>query len=144
MDRVNLINKFGLMAGWNAITVNLLGRDVEGITELSYDDNVEIEGAPGAGMFFVGYSKGKYVAKCSITLYTEEWNAIQAALPLGSHVSDIKPFPIIVEYEYDLRKVTDIIPACMIPGRGVAVKQGDKTIAYKCDLFVGGKIETND
>ncbi len=141
MTDVTLINKFGKMAGWNSITINLLGRDVEGITEVSYDDTLEIEGAPGAGMFFIGYGTGKYVAKCSITLYTEEWNAIQAALPPGSMLSDIKPFPIIVEYEYDLVKRTDIIPYCIIPGRGVAVKQGDKTIAYKCDLFVGGKIE---
>ena len=94
-------------------------------------------------MFFIGYGTGKYTAKCSITLYTEEWNAIQSALPPGFMLSDIKPFPIIVEYEYDLVKRTDIIPYCIIPGRGVAVKQGDKIISYKSDLFVGGKIEWN-
>jgi len=143
MNKPTIVNKLGKMAGWNSITMNLLGRNVEGFTELSYDDSVEIEGAPGAGMFFVGYGTGKYAAKCSITLYTEEWNAIQAALPKGSMLSDIKPFPIIVEYEYDFKKVTDIIPYCMIQGRGVAVKQGDKTIGYKSDLFVGGKIEWN-
>jgi len=143
MTDVTIINKFGKMAGWNSITCNMLSRDVEGITEISYDDSVEIEGAPGSGMFFIGYGTGKYVAKCSVTLYLEEWNAIQEAMPKGSLLSDIAPFPIIVEYEYNLKKYTDIIPFCIIPGRGIAVKQGDKIIAYKSDLFVGGKIEWN-
>jgi hypothetical protein len=58
-------------------------------------------------------------------------------------MSDIQPFDIIVEYEYEGFKMKDKIPFCKIPGRGVAVKQGDKTIGYKCDLFVGGKIGWN-
>ena len=138
-----IINKFGLMTGWNALTVNLLGRDVEGITELSYDDTIEMEGARGAGMFFVGYGEGNYEAKASITLFKEEWDAIQAALPKGASISSIPPFSIIAEYERDLTKTTDIIPYCKFKGRGVAVKQGDKTIAYKCDLAVFGKIDWN-
>lgn len=138
-----IINKYGLMTGWNALTVNLLGRDVEGITELSYDDTIEMEGARGAGMFFVGYGEGNYEAKASITLFKEEWDAIQAALPKGASISSIPPFNIIAEYERDLTKTTDIIPYCKFKGRGVAVKQGDKTIAYKCDLAVFGKIDWN-
>lgn len=138
-----IINKFGLMTGWNALTVNLLGRDVEGITELSYDDTIEMEGARGAGMFFVGYGEGNYEAKASITLFKEEWDAIQAALPKGASISSIPPFSIIAEYERDLTKTTDIIPYCKFKGRGVAVKQGDKTIVYKCDLAVFGKIDWN-
>ena len=138
-----IINKFGLMTGWNALTVNLLGRDVEGITELSYDDTIEMGGARGAGMFFVGYGEGNYEAKASITLFKEEWDAIQAALPKGASISSIPPFSIIAEYERDLTKTTDIIPYCKFKGRGVAVKQGDKTIVYKCDLAVFGKIDWN-
>lgn len=136
-----IINKFGKMAGWNSITVNFLGRDVEGISEISYDDSQEIEGARGAGAFFCGYGEGNYEAKCSVTFFVEEWNAIQMALPPGKSVGSIAPFNIIVEYEYQNFKRRDIIPYCKIKGRGVAVKQGDKTIGYKADLFVGGKID---
>jgi hypothetical protein len=139
----SIINKFGKMAGWNSVTVNLLGRDVEGISEVTYDDNVEIEGARGAGMFFCGYGEGNYEAKCSLTLFLEEWNAIQKSLPKGKLVSDIAPFNVIIEYEYNNFKVRDVITYCKFKGRGVAVKQGDKTIAYKSDLFVGGKIDWN-
>ena len=38
-----LINKLGTVAGWNRITSTMLGRDLEGITELEYGDTVEKE-----------------------------------------------------------------------------------------------------
>ena len=38
-----LINKFGRVAGWNNVQVVMLGRQVEGITALSYKDSVEKE-----------------------------------------------------------------------------------------------------
>jgi|GEM_PF-241058 len=135
-----IINKFGKMQGWNSLTVNMLGRDVEGITEVNYDDTIEIDGARGAGMYFLGYTEGNYEAKASITLFKEEIDMLQASLPKGASLSSIPPFNIIAEYERDLVKTRDIIQYCKIKGRGIDVKQGDKTIAYKFELFVGGRI----
>lgn len=147
MSEVNkyttIVNKFGKMQGWNSVTVNMLGRDIEGITELDYDDNIEIEGARGAGMYFVGYGEGNYEAKTSITLFKEEIDLLQSALPKGASLSSIPAFNIVAEYDRDLTKTKDIIQYCKIKGRGIAVKQGDKTIAYKFDLFVGGRILWN-
>ena len=138
-----IVNKFGKMQGWNSVTVNMLGRDLEGITELEYNDTTEIEGARGAGMYFVGYGEGNYEAKCSITLFKEEVDLLQSALPKGASLSSIPAFNIVAEYDLDLAKTKDIIQYCKIKGRGVAVKQGDKTIAYKYELFVGGRILWN-
>ena len=139
-----IVNKFGKMQGWNSVTAHMLNRDIEGVTEIEYNDNQEIEGARGAGPYFVGYSEGNYEAKCSITLFKEEVDLLQAALPKGLNLSSISPFNIIVEYDLDTTKVRDIIQYCKFKGRGVAVKQGDKTIAYKFELFVGGKILWNN
>ena len=138
-----LVNKFGLMQGWNSLTANMLGRDVEGITELGYDDSTEMEGARGAGMYFIGYTEGNYEAKCSITLFKEEIDLLQASLTKGASLTSIPPFNIVAEYSRDTVKTRDIIQYCKIKGRGIAVKQGDKTIAYKFDLFVGGRILWN-
>lgn len=137
-----IINKFGRMAGWNSITVNFLGRDVAGISEMEYDDNTEMELVRGQGKYPIGYSEGNYEAKGAVTLYNEEWNAIQKALPPGYSMSDIAPFPVVVEYEYDGFKVKDTFTAKLM-GRGVAVKQGDKTIGYKSTLLILGKINWN-
>lgn len=44
-----LINKFGKIAGWNSVKVVMLGRQVEGITALSYKDSKEKDNIYGAG-----------------------------------------------------------------------------------------------
>lgn len=138
----NLINKFGKLTGWNDVTMNFLGRDVEAITDLEYDDEVDIETVMGQGAFPIGYGEGNYKAKAGFTLLLEEWNAIQRALPPGSPVSMIAPFPVVVQYEYDGFVMKDVFLA-KLKGRGVAVKQGDKTIGYKANVVVLGKINWN-
>lgn len=138
-----IVNKFGKMQGWNSVTVNMLGRDVEGITELAYDDGQEVEGARGAGMYFVGFGEGNYEAKASITLFKEEIDMLQVSLPKGASITSIPPFNIVVEYDRELTKTRDIIQYCKLKGRGTEVKQGDKIIAYKFELFVGGRILWN-
>ena len=93
-----LINKFGKIAGWNSVKVVMLGRQVEGITALSYKDSKEKENIYGAGEFPVGRGEGNYKAEASITLLKEEVNALQLALGAGKRLTDIEPFDIPVMY----------------------------------------------
>ncbi|WP_165025635.1 hypothetical protein [Dysgonomonas sp. ZJ279] len=134
--QVSLINKFGQMAGWNNVTVTMLGRDIEGIIELEYDDSVEKENARGAGMFPIGRGVGNYDAKSAITLYLEEVVALQQSLPPGKRITDIAPFDIAISYEYEGMIYKDRIRNCEFTEKSVAVKQGDKTIATKFNLIV--------
>jgi hypothetical protein len=136
MARPTIINKFGKLAGWSSITVNLLGRDVEGIIELAYNDGTEKENFYGAGNMPVGRGVGNYSAKASITLYQEEIVALQRSLGPGGRLEDIAPFDINVHYEYRDFIYKDRIRNCEFPGRGTEIKQNDKTIAYKFDLLV--------
>ena len=46
-----LINKFGKIAGWNSVKVVMLGRQIEGITALSYKDSKEKDNIYGAENF---------------------------------------------------------------------------------------------
>ena len=124
------------MAGWNSVTVNLLGRDVEGITELSYSDGMEKANIYGAGAFPIGRGDGNYTAKASITLLKEEIVALQRSLGPGKRLSDIAPFDINAQYEYGDFVYTDRIRNCEFSGSGTEVKQNDKSIAYKFDLVV--------
>jgi hypothetical protein len=136
MKKPTIVNKFGKMAGWNSITVNLLGRDVEGITELSYTDSVEKENIYGAGQLPMGRSSGNYSAKASITINKEEIVALQRSLGPGGRLENIAPFDVNVHYEYQDFVYKDRIRNCEFPGSGTEVKQNDKTIAYKFDLLV--------
>lgn len=131
-----LINKFGKVAGWNSVTVSMMGRDVEGISEVSYDDSVEKENIRGAGKFAIGRGEGNYDAKCSITLLKEEVDAIQLSLGPGKRLTDIGPFDIAVSYEYLTAIYKDRIRNCEFTGRSVEVKQNDKSIATKFELIV--------
>ncbi|GHV40446.1 hypothetical protein FACS1894179_07000 [Bacteroidia bacterium] len=133
---LSLINKFGKMAGWNNVTTTMMGRDVEGITELAYDDSEEKENAYGAGKMPIGRGSGNYAAKCSITLYLEEVVALQQSLGHGKRLTDIAPFDIAVSYEYQGLIYKDRIRNCEFTNHSLEVKQNDKTIAIKFDLIV--------
>ena len=81
-----IINKFGKMAGWNSITTNILGRDLEGITKLAYSDETDKKNFNGAGGFPVGRGDGNTEAKASFSLYKEEVNGLLNALPPGGRL----------------------------------------------------------
>ena len=133
-----IINKFGVLTGWNSITVNLFGRDLEGITEIEYSDEQTIEKASGAGAYPQGEEEGNYAAKASLTLFSEEVNALLEIMPpdpvLGKRLQSIPPFDIPVLYENNGKVVKDVIRNCRIKTVGKAVKQGDGKITIKLEL----------
>jgi hypothetical protein len=136
MSEATIKNKFGTMAGWNNVTTNMRGRDIEGITEVDYSDEVERDNAYGQGAYPIGDSEGNVKPKASLTLYLEEIIALQRSLPPGTNISKVAPFDITVEYEYQGFKYKDRIRNCRFKGNGRAIKQGDKTISQKFDLLV--------
>lgn len=128
-------NRFGNVAGWNSMEANLLGRTLEGFSEVEYSDEDEIEAVMGAGKFPVGIGEGNNSAKVSITVLHEERLMILESLPKGGRIQDIEPFPIIVTYEYKSKIYTDRLNNCKFKNNGVAVKQNDKSINHKFELF---------
>lgn len=131
----NLVNKFGKMAGWNSAKLNIFGRDAEGITEISYDDNVEVEAIAGAGKMPIGYGEGNYVANFSLTLHMEEVKEILKSIPPGKRISDAAAVDVPIQYDYGTELVTDIIRNVKITGLGKEVKQGDKVVGQKVEVF---------
>lgn len=125
------------MNGWNSLSINLLGRDVEGVTELAYDDKEDKKNVFGAGQYPVGRSRGNVEAKASITLHKEEVDAIKLALPSGKTIRDIAPFDILAQYEAESGTIVkDRIRNAEFMGDGVEVKQNDGSIATKYELII--------
>ena len=122
------------MAGWNSVTLNLFGRDAEGIAEVSYDDTIDKELIYGAGKMPIGVGEGDYKAKFGLKLYQEEVIAIMDSLPPGVRLQDIGPTDVIVQYTYNTRICKDIIRNVEFTKVGKAVKKGDKTVdqAVEC------------
>lgn len=132
-----IVNKFGTLQGWNTVTANILGRDVEGITELAYDDKEKKENVYGAGKFPIGRGRGNYEPKASITLMKEEVDALKLSLPPGKSIRDIAPFDMVVQYETENGIILkDRIRNAEFMGDGVEVKQNDMTITTKYELLI--------
>ncbi len=134
MARKVINNRFGVLTGWNNIKVNILGRDLEGITEVEYSDEKNFTPEYGAGDSPVGMSTGNYSAKASISLYWEEVRALLESLPKGSRIQDVPAFDVIVEYEFNNEVIKDVINACHFKNNGVALKQGDGKVITKIEL----------
>ena len=134
-----IINQFGQMVGWNDITVNLLGRDLEGITEIEYGDESEMNNEYGAGEYPIGRSKGNYSATASITVYEEELKALEKSLPIvggrRQRMQEIPAFDIAVTYEYGDNIITDVIRNCKFKNTGKVGKQNEGKMTKKLDLL---------
>lgn len=131
-----IINKFGRIIGWNNLTFNFFGRDVEAFVELEYDDEQEMDNEYGAGKYPIGQNEGNYKAKGSITLYSEEIVAIQSSLPVGLRIQDVPPSPMTAAYERNGVITKDVLQNVRIKTVGKAVKQGDGKITHKCELLI--------
>ena len=133
-----ITNYLGKLIGWNQTTVNILGRDVVGIEEFEYSDTTKKENAYGAGGLPVGSTEGNYEAKFSLSLYVEEENAIQAALPPGKRFQDIEPFDSVVQYAHPStgRIITDIIHNCQFTGRTKSGKNDQGKMVHKHEMLV--------
>lgn len=120
-----LINKFGTLTGWNNVTINLFGRDLEGIEAYKYEDDEDIQVAYGAGKMPIGKARSNYKADASITLYVEEVMAIQKQLPKGMRFQDIPDFDVEVVFEHDSTIYKDRIKNCSFKNNGKEGKSGD-------------------
>ena len=130
-----LINKFGKIAGWNSVKVVMLGRQVEGITALSYKDSKEKDNIYGAGEFPVGRGEGNYKAEASITLLKEEVNALQLALGSGKRLTDIEPFDIPVMYEYKGLVMKDVIRNVEFTDKAWTLNRVIKALPHNSPFF---------
>jgi len=141
MARVTSIkNKFGRLTGWNNVTVVLFGRELEGITEIEYDDEYDDKLAYGMGEQPIGKESGNYEPKVGINFYVEEILAVQSKLPPGGHLRDIPDFSVVVEYEYQGRIFKDIIEGVSFKGNTRASKQGEGKIMVKPPMLCTGII----
>lgn len=129
-----IANKFGKLLGWNSITWHMLGRDIEGISKISYDDNIPIENAYGANKYPVGEEEGNYEAKAGVDLFKEEVLGLLRSLKPNQRIQDIS-FDVVVEYELqDGTIYKDIIRNVRFKNNGVDVTQGDGKIVTSFEL----------
>ncbi|MFA9212479.1 MAG: hypothetical protein ACEQSR_01345 [Candidatus Methylacidiphilales bacterium] len=131
-----VVNKFGKLIGWKKITVNVMGRDLEGISRIAYGDKVTKTNAYGAGNLPVGREEGNYEPdEVVLALFEEEARGLMLSNPSG-RIQEIAPFDITVEYELPNGVILrDRIMDCEFTTNGKDVKQGDGKIVTEYKLI---------
>lgn len=128
-----LIN--GEAYSWSQIEVNVLGRDVAGITSVSYSETEEMEDNFGAGNRPVSRGYGAITTEASLTLQMEEVEALQEASPDG-RLQSIPEFDVNISY---LPKGggtirTHRLRNCRFMSNAREVSQGDMMIEVELEL----------
>lgn len=136
MADTTIINRFGTITGWNRTTMNVFGRDIEGITEISYDDKVDKANEYGAGRYPQGQSEKNYEAKAYFSVFSEEAVAIQKSIPKGMRIQDIPPSDVIIEYDYNGQYIMDAWRNFSFISNGREIKQGDGLIVVKFEVLI--------
>lgn len=120
----------GIRHSWSQVRINVMGRTVTGISEITYEDETEMEDIIGQGGMPTHRGEGNYTAKCGLKLYNYEVDAILRSGGIGSRLQDIPPFDITVVY---LPKgqdglITHTIRNVQIMGNSRSAKAGDKML----------------
>jgi len=123
---------------WEEMIINLPSGVAFTITDISYKDSREVEEVYGKGSNPTGYGSGNYQCDGSFTIKRDEQTLFETAINLlgkGNGFYRHPPFPITVSYGDGVNPLeTDVLPACLLTGRDLNPKQGDKSIEVKYDF----------
>lgn len=135
-----LIN--GKAVDWSDISVNLLGRKVEGIKGINFKTTQAKQNNYGAGNQPISRSRGNKESSGSINLTEAEINAIKSALPPGKVIEDILPFPIVVSWKVNGVFTSYTLTHCEFTECGLDMQQGGMDASYNIPLVIGTVLKT--
>lgn len=128
-----LIN--GQEYSWSQIEVRIFDTLIAGITAIDYEDEQEMQDNYGAGKYPVSRGYGAIKTKASMTLFSNEVEALQNATPSG-RLQDIPEFDVIVNYLPEGgTPITHIINNCRFKKNSRKTKQGDMSIPVELELI---------
>ncbi len=126
-------NKFGTFTGWNQLTCNLFGKDVEAFTKFSVSEKMDVENIYAAGNMPVGKGFGNYEASANITLKSPEFFALMTSVAPGKRIHDVTGQLFgLFESGSVIYKVT--VHNVVVTNPNIEVSQGDKSIDIDLEL----------
>jgi hypothetical protein len=114
------------------VKISFLGRSLRGFVSFSYGANKAYTNIHGRGNVPIKRGRGKKDAEpARLTILQSEFEAIQAAMPAGTDVTDLAPFNFVVAYApLGGQMVTDIVPYAQVTryAKGMTTDDGNMTI----------------
>lgn len=136
-----LVNGVGY--SWVDISVNILGRTLEGIVSLNSAYSRLKENTKGRGKKAVERVRGSEDFVCSMGVTKKESAAIQNSLPPGTKLTDIKPFPIIITTVNDENlPIVESWVMCEFTGKTSNYESSQLGLVDELELIVGDIITT--
>lgn len=131
-----LVNGVGY--SWVDISVNILGRTLEGIISISSSYSQLKENTKGRGTKAVERVRGAEECTGSLVITKKESAAIQNSLPKGKKFTDIKPFPIMIAIvnEENL-PVSEAWTMCEFTGKSSTYESTTAGLVDELELIIG-------
>ncbi len=124
-----------------SIEIDVGGRKIKGIKDLSYDDGLDPGMARGTSPIPLAHTQGDYEANASMEMFRKDFDELCALL--GDGYCEVE-FPITVTYaSRGMPTVTDRLPAVRIKKVDNSNSQGNDPTAVKLELAVLSPIVRN-
>ena len=138
--------KNGKCYDWSSVTINVSGMDSIELTEISYDDEHELEPIYGKGGKIRGYGTGNKKNSVKISMTREDFNEMIRVIKSQGYKNFYKFMipKITVSYaDEGTATTTDILTNVMFSKRSLKAAQGDKQIKVDLDGVAIGGIKMN-
>jgi len=121
------------------VSIVILGRTLEAVTEVEYGATKEHGFIHGRGNVPVAMTRGKKEAKPGkLTIAQSEFEALVKATPAGKDPCDWAPFEMVVAYApIGGVIITDVIPYCRVGSYGKKIGTGDQSMLIELELITG-------
>lgn len=129
----------GISYAWADMKFTFLGREVVGITAVSWTKKHDKTNNYGAGDEVISRGHGKKEYDANITLECKEVVGILDALEEGEDLTDIAPFELSISFLNDSNKKVDVtIHNVEFLESGLDAKSGDTSIEIELPLIISG------
>lgn len=121
------------------LQVVIQGRLLTGIRGVRYGASKVHTNVHGRGNVPVAMARGKKdAAPASLTILQSEFEALQAATPIGKDPTDWAPFEMVVAYAPEGGVITtDVVPFCRVTGFEKGITTEDDYMTIELSLVTG-------
>ena len=137
MDPIAINGKY---RNYGSVRASAFGRTFTTVKNINYKRSDAIDPVKAVGSTKpIGYTQGDEIYEGSITLLSEEVDAIQKALPPGTTLQDIPAFPISISYLGDNGiLVSHTLLGCKFKENGRTAEAGSNdALAVEIPLYIG-------
>jgi len=133
---INTTRINGVSYDWESLLITIQGHPIYGVSNINFNDSMEMEFEYGTGVYPVGRKYGKYSVSGSITLSLGEASLLERASVSGL-VQNLPMFDIQLIFT-PLNQIPKIVVLhnCKIMNNGVDLSQNDMNPTVTLDLSI--------